>query len=106
MATNDVQSQISALRDEFAQLQKDMADQGSQAYEALREKAEKAVDAAGPAARSAKKYVKQEGAAVVQAAREHPAGLSTVVIAAGLAGLAIGYLLGSAEGSSRHQRWF
>lgn len=107
MASNDVQSQISALRDELAQLQKELADQGSQAYETLRDQAGKAVDAARPAARSATRYVKTEGAAVARAAREHPAALSTVVVTAGLAGLAMGYLLGSLEGTpARRQRWF
>lgn len=107
MASNDVQSQISALRDEIAQLQKDLADQGAQAYDTLRERAGNAVEAAKPAVRSAGKYVKSEGAAVAQAAREHPAALSTVVVTAGLAGMAIGYLLGVLQNEPpRRQRWF
>ncbi|QRI61541.1 hypothetical protein JQ506_01175 (plasmid) [Shinella sp. PSBB067] len=107
MASNDVQSQISALRDEIAQLQKDFGERSAEAYETMRERAGNAVEAARPAVRSATKYVRNEGAAVAQAAREHPAALSTVVLAAGLAGIVIGYLLGSLEGEpQRRQRWF
>lgn len=107
MASTDVQSQISALRAEIATLQKDLGDRGSEAYESIRDRAGNAVDAARPAVRSATKYVRSEGAAVAQAAREHPAGLSTVVLAAGLAGVVLGYLLGSLENEPpRRQRWF
>lgn len=107
MASNDVQSQISALRAEIAQLQKDLGEQGAQAYETIRDRAGNAVEAARPAVRSATRYVKSEGAAVAQTARDHPAGLSTVVLTAGLAGVVIGYLLGSLESEPpRRQRWF
>jgi ElaB/YqjD/DUF883 family membrane-anchored ribosome-binding protein len=106
MASNDVQSQISALREEIAALQKDLGERGAEAYEAVRERAGDAVDAARPAVRSATRYVRNEGAAVAQAAREHPAALSTVVLTAGLAGVLIGYLLGSYESEPRRQRWF
>ncbi len=107
MASNDVQSQISALRAEIAQLQKDLGERGSEAYEAVRDRAGNAVEAARPAARSATRYVRNEGAAVAQAAREHPAGLSTVVLTAGLAGVVLGYLLGSLENEPpRRERWF
>ena len=107
MASNDVQSQISALRAEIAQLQKDIGEQGEQAYKTIRDRAGNAVEAARPAVRSASKYVRDEGAAVAQTARDHPAGLSTIVLTAGLAGVAIGYLLGSLESEPpRRQRWF
>lgn len=107
MASTDVQSQISALRAEIATLQKDLGDRGSEAYETIRDRAGNAVEAARPAVRSATKYVRSEGAAVAQAAREHPAGLSTVVLTAGLAGFVLGYLLGSLENEPpRRQRWF
>ena len=107
MASTDVQSQISALRAEIATLQKELGDRGSEAYETIRDRAGNAVDAARPAVRSATKYVRSEGAAVAQAAREHPAGLSTVVLTAGLAGVVLGYLLGSLENEPpRRQRWF
>ena len=111
MASNDVQSQISALRAEIAALQKDFSERGAEAYETIRDRAGNAMDAARdaarPAVRSASKYVRNEGAAVAQAAREHPAGLSTVVLTAGLAGIVIGYLLGSLESEPpRRQRWF
>ncbi|EYR78084.1 hypothetical protein P9A16_16570 [Shinella sp. 838] len=106
-STNDVQSQISALRAEIAQLQKDLGERGSEAYETIRDRAGNAVEAARPAVRSATKYVRNEGAAVAQAAREHPAALSTVVLTAGLAGVVLGYLLGSLESEPpRRQRWF
>jgi ElaB/YqjD/DUF883 family membrane-anchored ribosome-binding protein len=74
MASNDVQSQISALRAEIASLQKDLGERGSEAYETIRDRAGNAVEAARPAVRSATKYVRNEGAAVAQAAREHPGG--------------------------------
>lgn len=106
MANTDVQSQISALREEITQLQRDLAERGGEAYEALRDRAGNAVEAARPAVRSATRYVKAEGAAVAQTAREHPAGLSTVVLAAGLAGVAIGYLLGTLNNEPPHRhRW-
>lgn len=95
MASNDVQSQISALKDEIAKLQQDLADRAGDAMEA-----------AAPAVRSAGKYVKSEGAAIASAAREHPAALSTVVLAAGFAGIAIGYMLGTLEDTSRRSRWY
>ena len=107
MASNDVQSQISALRDEIAALQKDLGERGTEAYETMRERAGNAMDAARPAVRSATKYVRNEGAAVAQAAREHPAALSGVVLTAGIAGMVVGYLLGSLESEpARRQRWF
>ncbi|WP_411034877.1 hypothetical protein [Shinella sp. BYT-45] len=107
MASTDVQSQISALRAEIAQLQKDIGDKGAEAYETIRDRAGNAVEAARPAVRSATRYVRNEGAAVAQAAREHPAALSTVVLTAGLAGVVIGYLLGSlANEPPRRQGWF
>lgn len=106
MASNDVQSQISALREEIAALQKDLGERGAEAYEAVRERAGEAVDAARPAVRSATRYVRNEGAAVAQTAREHPAAVSTLVLTAGLAGVLIGYLLGSYESEPRRQRWF
>ena len=107
MASTDVQSQISALRAELAQLQKDLGDRGAEAYEAMRDRAGDAVEAARPAMRSARRYVRSEGAAVAEAAREHPAAMSTVVLAAGFAGLVVGYLLGTLENEPpRRQRWF
>ena len=107
MASNDVQSQISALRDEIADLQKDFSDRSAEAYETMRDRAGNAMQAARPAMRSATKYVRSEGAAVAQTAREHPAAASTIVLAAGLAGVVIGYLLGSLENEPpRRQRWF
>ena len=107
MASNDVQSQITALRDELAQLQKDFGERGTEAYEAIRDRAGDAVEAARPAMRSARRYVRNEGAAVAEAAREPPAAMSTVVLAAGFAGLVVGYMLGSLESEPpRRQRWF
>jgi ElaB/YqjD/DUF883 family membrane-anchored ribosome-binding protein len=107
MASNDVQSQISALRAEIAQLQKDIGDKSSQAYDSMRERAGNAMEAARPAVRSATHYVRNEGAAVAQAAREHPAAVSTLVLTAGVAGIVLGYLLGSLENEPpRRQRWF
>ena len=53
MASTDVQSQISALRAEIAQLQKDFGARGSEAYETIRDRAGNAVEAARPAMRSA-----------------------------------------------------
>ena len=107
MASTDVQSQISALRAEIAQLQKDFGDKGAEAYDTMRERAGNAMEAARPAVRSAGRYVRNEGAAVAQAAREHPAAVSTVVLTAGLAGIVLGYLLGSLESEPpRRQRWF
>lgn len=107
MASTDVQSQISALRAELAQLQKDLGDRGAEAYEAMRDRAGDAVEAARPAMRSARRYVRNEGAAVAETAREHPAAMSTVVLAAGFAGLVVGYLLGTVENEPpRRQRWF
>jgi ElaB/YqjD/DUF883 family membrane-anchored ribosome-binding protein len=60
-STNDVQSQISALRAEIAQLQKDLGERGSEAYETIRDRAGNAVEAARPAVRSATKYVRNGG---------------------------------------------
>lgn len=107
MASNDIQSQISALRDEIAEVRKNLASRGSDAYATLRERAGDAVEAARPAARSARRYVAGEGAAVAQTARDHPAGLSALVLAAGLAGVAIGYLLATVqEEPPRRMRWY
>ncbi|MFC3076218.1 hypothetical protein [Shinella pollutisoli] len=107
MASNDVQSQISALRDEISRIQQDLAERGGDAYESLRERAGDAVEAARPAVRSARRYVRAEGAAVAQTARDHPAGLSAVVMAAGLAGIAIGYLVGTLQNEPpRRSRWY
>lgn len=107
MASTDVQSQISALRAEIAQLQKDFGARGSEAYETIRDRAGIAVEAARPAMRSATKYVRNEGSAMAGIARDHPAAVSTVVLTAGLAGVVIGYLLGSLESEPpRRQRWF
>jgi ElaB/YqjD/DUF883 family membrane-anchored ribosome-binding protein len=107
MASNDVQSQISALRAEIAQLQKNLGDKGAEAYDTMRERAGNAMEAARPAVRSASRYVRNEGAAVAQAAREHPAAVSTLVLTAGLAGIVLGYLIGSLESEPpRRQRWF
>lgn len=107
MASTDVQSQISALRKEIAQLQKDLGDRGAEAYETIRDRAGNAVDATRPAVRSATRYVRNEGAAMAETAREHPAAVSTVVLTAGFAGLVLGYLLGSLETEPpRRQRWF
>ncbi len=107
MASTDVQSQISALRAEIAQLQKDLGDKGAEAYDTMRERAGNAMEAARPAVRSASRYVRNEGAAVAQAAREHPAAVSTLVLTAGLAGIVLGYLIGSLESEPpRRQRWF
>lgn len=107
MAATDAQSQISALRAEITQLQKDLGEKGAEAYETMRDRAGNAMEAARPAVRSARKYVRNEGAAVAQAAREHPAALSSVVLAVGLAGVVLGYLIGSmANEPPRRQRWF
>jgi ElaB/YqjD/DUF883 family membrane-anchored ribosome-binding protein len=107
MASNDVQSQISALRAEIADLQRDLGDRGAEAYETIRDRAGSAMEAARPAVRSATNYMRSESAAVAQTARDHPAALSTVVLTAGLAGVVLGYLLGSIESEPpRRQRWF
>lgn len=104
MASNDVQSQIAALRDELDGIRQDLAERGSETYRTLRERAGEAAEAARPALRTARRYVRNEGTAVAQTARDHPAGLSALVIAAGLAGIAIGYLIGTLE-NEPPRRW-
>ena len=41
-----------------------------------------------------------------QISREHPAAVSTLVLAAGLAGVVLGYLLGSAEDRTPRSRYW
>src|SRR5690606_21698704 len=46
MAATDAQSQISALRAEITQLQKDLGERGAEAYETMRDRAGNAMEAA------------------------------------------------------------
>lgn len=105
MATN-TQSEIDALRSEIGKLQKELAAQGADVYEGARARTGRAARAVQPAVRSAGRYLRSEGTAVADAARNHPAALSGIVALAGLAGLAIGYLLASSEDRSYHRRYW
>lgn len=106
MAEFDAQTQLANLRDEIDKLRKEVATQSSQAIGEVRDRAGKAGRSVRAAAKQGAGYVRSEGAAVADAAREHPAAVSTLVLAAGLAGVVLGYLLGSAEDRTPRSRYW
>ena len=106
MATN-TQSEIAQLRNEISRLQKELTEQGSEVYDDVRERTNRAAQSIRPAMKSARRYLRAEGNALSDSARNHPAALSGVVVLAGLAGIAVGYLLGAAEDHHpRRRRWY
>lgn len=105
MANLDAQAQIAALREEIDKLKEDLVTRTAGAYGNMRDKAEKAGKAVRVAAQDRADYLRAEGAAVAEAAREHPAAVSTLVLTAGLAGFAVGYLLASAAEPPRSRYW-
>ncbi|MBD9374276.1 hypothetical protein IB238_16770 [Rhizobium sp. ARZ01] len=106
MANFDAQAQIEALREEMAKLHEELAAQSAEVYEGISNRAGKAGRSMRAAARTGAGYVRSEGTAVADAAREHPAAVSTLVLTAGLAGVVIGYLLASAaEPPTRSRYW-
>ncbi|MDF1634334.1 hypothetical protein [Mycoplana sp. MJR14] len=106
MAEFDAQAQLASLREEIDRLRREVAAQSSQAIEEVRDRAGKAGRSVRAAARQGAGYVRSEGAAVADAAREHPAAVSTLVLTAGLAGVVLGYLLGSAEDRAPRSRYW
>lgn len=97
MATFDPQAQITALREEMNKLRDELATQSAEAYEGVRNRAGSAGRSMRAAVKSGAGYVQSEGRSAADAARAHPAAVSTVVLMAGLAGLLLGYLLASAS---------
>ncbi|HVK90426.1 MAG TPA: hypothetical protein VM468_03290, partial [Mycoplana sp.] len=83
----------------------ELAARTTETYEGMRERAGKAGRSVRAAARGGADYVRAEGAAVADAAREHPAATSTLVLTAGLAGFAIGYLLAGATEPPPRRYW-
>lgn len=105
MAEFDAQKQVTALREEIDKLRQELAARTTETYEGMRERAGKAGRSVRAAARGGADYVRAEGAAVADAAREHPAATSTLVLTAGLAGFAIGYLLAGATEPPPRRYW-
>ena len=95
MANFDAQGQITALREEIEKLRQELATKSAETYEDVRNRAGNAGRSVRAAMRTGADYVRSEGAAAADAAREHPAAVSTLVLMAGLAGLLLGYLLAS-----------
>lgn len=106
MAELDAQAQLANLRDELDKLRKEVAAQSSRAIDEVRDRAGKAGRSVRAAARQGAGYVRSEGSAVADVAREHPAAVSTLVLAAGLAGVVLGYMLGSAEDRTPRSRYW
>lgn len=106
MASFDAQAEIAALREEVSSLNKEIAARSAAAYGEVKGRAASAGRSIRSATRSGADYVRSEGTAVARTAREHPAAVSTLVMAAGLAGVAIGFLIGSSsEPPSRSRYW-
>ncbi|MFB2553546.1 hypothetical protein [Ensifer soli] len=105
MPQTDTESQIAALRSDVARLQKQLSAQTADVYHDLRDRADSAVRSAMPGVKQAAGYVKSEGSALAETARQHPAGLSTVVALAGVVGLAVGFLLGASHQEPPPSRW-
>lgn len=106
MAEFDAQTQLASLREEIDRLRKDFGAQSATAIEEVQERAGRAGRSVRAAAKQGAGYVRSEGTAVADAAREHPAAVSTLVMVAGLAGIAIGYALASAsEPAPRSRYW-
>ncbi|SOC41178.1 hypothetical protein SAMN05892877_108136 [Rhizobium subbaraonis] len=107
MAELDAQTQLASLREEIDRLRKEMSAQASEVVDEARDRAGRAGKSMRAAARHGAGYVRSEGAAVADTAREHPAAVSTLVLVAGLAGVAVGYLLALAsEHPSRSSRYW
>jgi hypothetical protein len=105
MAEFDAQTQVTALREEIDKLRRDLVARTSETYEGVRERASKAGQSVRTATREGAEYVRAEGAAVAEAAREHPAAASTLALTAGLAGFALGYFLASATEPPPRRYW-
>lgn len=106
MANFDAQTQIETLREEIDKLHKQVAAQSAEAYEGIRNRVGKAGRSVRAAASNGAEYLRSEGTAVADTAREHPAAVSTLVLTAGLAGVVVGYLLASAaEPPARSRYW-
>ncbi|MCF3639020.1 hypothetical protein LXM94_03455 [Rhizobium sp. TRM95111] len=107
MANTDAQSQIAALRQDIEKLRDAVATQGADALDQARGRAGQAARSVGSAVTTGRRYVRSEGAAVAEVAREHPAAISTMVTLAGLAGFAAGYLLATAtDEAPRRRSWY
>lgn len=88
---------IAELRAEVTRLTKIVSAQGAQAYSDVKGRAADALQDAKPHARAVVAHAKAEGSAIAEAAREHPAAAGSVVVLAGLIGVAIGYVIGAAS---------
>jgi ElaB/YqjD/DUF883 family membrane-anchored ribosome-binding protein len=111
MATNtddiktSMNKDIAALQQEVARLQKLVSAQGTEAYYELRDRAGKAYDEAAPRAKRAVAQIRAEGAAVADAAREHPTATTTAFALVGAIGFLAGYLLAGHSQPEPRQWW-
>lgn len=96
MAT-ETNTDIDALRAEVARLTKIVNAQGTAAYNDVRARADRVVEAATPVARKAVETARAEGNAIAQTAREHPTATGSVLLLTATLGLVVGYVLGAAS---------
>ncbi|KAA0681311.1 hypothetical protein DTW90_37150 [Neorhizobium sp. P12A] len=111
MATNtdDIRSSMSkdiaALQQEVSRLQKMISAQGTEAYYELRDRAGKALDDATPRAKRAVAQIRAEGAAVADAAREHPTATTTAFALVGAIAFLAGYMMAGHSQPQPRQWW-
>jgi ElaB/YqjD/DUF883 family membrane-anchored ribosome-binding protein len=98
---NSVEEQVSELRAEIADLTAKLSSLRGTATE----RASAAADAARGNIRSAVRTAKDQGQSVVDTVKENPGTATSLVVTAGLLGLAIGYLIGSSS-SAPPSKWY
>jgi ElaB/YqjD/DUF883 family membrane-anchored ribosome-binding protein len=102
---NSVSKDIAALQQEVSRLQKMISAQGTQAYYELRDRTGKAYEDAAPRAKRAVAHMRAEGAAVADAAREHPTATTTAFALVGAVAFLAGYLLAGHSQPEPRQWW-
>lgn len=102
----DIMKEIKNLEAQVLRYKDLLGEEGRHVADEVRGKSAVAMRMASDKARDAASYARDEANTVASVAREHPAATSTALLAAGLIGGVIGYLLSTPHKADNRWRWY
>lgn len=101
----EIMNELKSLQAQVLQFRDMLGDEGRHVADEARSRGAAAIEAASSKARGAARYARDEASSVASLAREHPTATSGALLAIGLIGGVVGYLLGQSHSNERDNRW-
>ena len=101
----DIMNELKNLQAQVLHFRNLLGEEGRHAADEARKRGGAALDIASSRARDAARYARDEANSVAAMAREHPTATSGALLAIGLIGGVVGYLLGQNHSRERDSRW-